>query len=150
LKNLLRLFFSKPLLSVALPFPLAIFCGVLFSSGGVQLHHLSPDSILHIAIFVQLCETFLGIHPHFDLFRSLFSLNPYPNLRNIAGVGALISSFVPAWRRNISRILCAVRLGIGKQSGFISITMLLLFQRGPLGLRSTVTSGVCLMAMLIR
>ena len=37
----------------------------------------------------------------------------------------LISSFVLAWRRSIFRILCAVRLGIGKRSGFISITMLL-------------------------
>ena len=32
LKRLLILFFSKPLLSVALPFPLVIFCGVFFSS----------------------------------------------------------------------------------------------------------------------
>jgi len=140
----------KAFVERGLAIPACNFLRGLLFFWGVQLHHLSPDSILHIAIFVQLCETFLGIHPHFDLFRSLFSLNPYPNLRNIAGVGVLISSFVPAWRRNISRILCAVRLGIGKQSGFISITMLLLFQRGPLGLRSTVTSGVCLMAMLIR
>ena len=36
---------------------------------------------------VQLCEAFLGIHPHFDLFKSLFSLNPYPNVRNIARAG---------------------------------------------------------------
>ena len=60
--------------------------GLLFF-WGIQLHHLTPNSILHIAIFVQLCETFLGIHPHFELFKSLFSLNPYPNLRNIAKVG---------------------------------------------------------------
>ena len=53
----------------------------------IQLHHLTPDSILHIAIFVQLCEVFLGIYPHFDLFKSLFSLNLCPNLRSIAKVG---------------------------------------------------------------
>jgi len=63
LKELLKLFFSKPLLSVALPFPLATFCGVFFFFWGIQLHHLTPDSILHIAIFVQLCEAFLGIIP---------------------------------------------------------------------------------------
>ena len=45
----------------------------------IQLHHLTPTSILHISIFVHLCEAFLGIYPHFDLFKSLFSLNPYPN-----------------------------------------------------------------------
>ena len=87
LKKLLRLFFSKPLLSVVLPFPFATSCGGFFSSGGIQLHHLIPESILHIAIFIQLCEAFLGIHPHFDLFKSLFSLNPCPNLRNIARIG---------------------------------------------------------------
>ena len=123
--------------------------GLLFFKG-VQLHHLTPDSVLHIAIFVQLCEAFLGIHPHFDLFKSLFSLNPYPNLRNIARVGVLIFSFALAWRRSISRILCTVRLGIGKRSGFISITMLPLFRKGLLDLQSIVTSGVCLLVMLIR
>ena len=65
---------------------LAIPAFLLFFRG-VQLHHLTPNSILHIVIFVQLCEVFLGVHPHFDLFKSLFSLNPYPNLRNIARVG---------------------------------------------------------------
>ena len=88
--------------------------------------------VLFIYHSIQLCEAFLGIHPHFDLFKSLFSLNPYPNLRNIARVGVLISSFALAWQRSISHILCAVRLGIGKRSGFISITMLLLFRRGLL------------------
>ena len=62
---------------------------------GVQLHHLTPDSILHIAIFVQLCEAFLGIHPHFDLFKSLFSLNLCPNLRNAARVGGADLQFRP-------------------------------------------------------
>ena len=62
---------------------------------GIQLHHLTPDSILHIAIFVQLCEAFLGIHPHFDLFRSLSSLNLCPNLRNIARIGGVDLQFCP-------------------------------------------------------
>jgi hypothetical protein len=34
---------------------------------GVQLHQLTPNSILHIAYFVTLCESFLGIKPHFLL-----------------------------------------------------------------------------------
>ena len=129
----------KTFVERGLAIPACDFLRGLLFFWGVQLHHLTPDSILHIAILVQLCEAFLGIHPQFDLFKSLFSLNPYPNLRNIARVGVLISSFVLAWRRSISRILCAVRLGIGKRSGFISITMLLLFRRGLLDLRSRVT-----------
>ena len=62
----------------------------------------------------------------------------------------LISSFTLAWRRSISHILCTVRLGIGKQSGFILITMLLLFRKGLLDLRSSVTSGMRMLIMLIR
>jgi hypothetical protein len=34
---------------------------------GVQLHQLTPNSILHFASFIALCESFLGIKPHFIL-----------------------------------------------------------------------------------
>jgi hypothetical protein len=42
------------------------FRGRLFAYG-VQLHQLTPNSILHIACFVTLCESFLGIEPHWIL-----------------------------------------------------------------------------------
>jgi hypothetical protein len=45
--------------------------GLLFVYG-VQLHQLTPNSLLHIAYFVTLCESFLGIEPHFLLWRSIF------------------------------------------------------------------------------
>jgi hypothetical protein len=38
--------------------------GLLFVYG-VQLHRLTQNSILHIACFITLCESFLGIDPHF-------------------------------------------------------------------------------------
>jgi hypothetical protein len=41
-------------------------CGLLFVYG-VQLHQLTPNSILHIACFITLCESFLGIDPHWVL-----------------------------------------------------------------------------------
>ena len=31
---------------------------------GIQLPHLTPQSILHLSIFTHFCETFLGILPH--------------------------------------------------------------------------------------
>jgi hypothetical protein len=40
--------------------------GLLFVYG-VQLHQLTPNSILYIACFVTLCKSFLGIEPHFLL-----------------------------------------------------------------------------------
>jgi hypothetical protein len=45
--------------------------GLLFVYG-VQLHQLTPNSLLHIAYFVTLCESFLGIESHFLLWRSIF------------------------------------------------------------------------------
>jgi preprotein translocase subunit Sec61beta len=33
----------------------------------LNLTHLNPNSILQVAIFVHLCEAFLGILPHFGL-----------------------------------------------------------------------------------
>uniref|UniRef100_A0ACD5WTT1 Uncharacterized protein n=1 Tax=Avena sativa TaxID=4498 RepID=A0ACD5WTT1_AVESA len=41
---------------------------------GLQLHQLTPNSILHIACFITLCECWLGIEPHFGLFKKLFKL----------------------------------------------------------------------------
>jgi hypothetical protein len=39
---------------------------------GLELHHLSPSGILHIAAFVTLCEANMGIEPHFDLWKYFF------------------------------------------------------------------------------
>jgi hypothetical protein len=49
--------------------------GLLFMYG-VQLHQLTPNSILHITCFITLCESFLGIEPHFLLWKYLFWLRP--------------------------------------------------------------------------
>ena len=41
----------------------------------VELQHLTPNGVQHMAAFVALCEGFLGISPHFDLWRYLFTVN---------------------------------------------------------------------------
>jgi len=41
----------------------------------VELQHLTPNGIQHIVAFVALCEGFLGINPHFDLWWYLFTIN---------------------------------------------------------------------------
>jgi hypothetical protein len=46
------------------PFPR----GLLFTYG-IQLHDLNPNTVLHIACFITLCECFLGIEPHWALWR---------------------------------------------------------------------------------
>ena len=40
----------------------------------VSLCNLDPNTILHISIFIHFCEAYLGILPHFNLFRYLFWL----------------------------------------------------------------------------
>ncbi|KAK1662737.1 hypothetical protein QYE76_050896 [Lolium multiflorum] len=45
--------------------------GLLFMYG-LQLHHLTPNSILHISIFITLCESFLGIQPNLSLWKRIF------------------------------------------------------------------------------
>nr|ABA95252.1 retrotransposon protein, putative, Ty3-gypsy subclass [Oryza sativa Japonica Group] len=62
------------------------FRGIL-SFYGISLHHLNPNSIVHIANFVHVCEAFLGIKPHFALFRRIFFLKPQPNKSKPCVVG---------------------------------------------------------------
>ncbi|KAK1618434.1 hypothetical protein QYE76_023951 [Lolium multiflorum] len=62
--------------------------GLLFVYG-LQLHHLTPNSILHISIFITLCECFLGVHPNGALWKRIFLLrrNGSHNIAyNIGGV----------------------------------------------------------------
>ena len=40
----------------------------------VELQHLNPNGIQHITEFVALCEGFLGISPHFDLWLYFFTV----------------------------------------------------------------------------
>jgi hypothetical protein len=40
---------------------------------GVELHNFNPNSIAQAAIFAAVCEGFLGIDPHWDLWAHLFS-----------------------------------------------------------------------------
>ena len=40
----------------------------------IELQYLNPNRIQHMAAFVALCEGFLGISPHFDLWRHFFAL----------------------------------------------------------------------------
>jgi len=40
---------------------------------GVELQHLNPNGIQHISAFIVLCEGYLGIEPHFELWRYFFA-----------------------------------------------------------------------------
>ena len=63
--------------------------GILFTYG-VQIWQLAPNSILQLAIFITLCEGFLGIEPHFGLWKKIFWLKRHSNAADpyvLGGVG---------------------------------------------------------------
>ncbi|MBW8728243.1 MAG: hypothetical protein JF625_24255 [Inquilinus limosus] len=68
--------------------------GLLFFYG-VQLHHLSPNSLLHIACFITLCECWLGIEPHFGLFQKLYSVRRQSGSDGVYPIGGFIISLSP-------------------------------------------------------
>ena len=47
------------------------FLRKLLAYYGISLLHLNPNSILHLSIFINLCEAYLGIEPHFNLQSKL-------------------------------------------------------------------------------
>jgi hypothetical protein len=65
--------------------------GLLFVYG-VQLHQLTPNSFLHIACFITFCESFLGIEPHFFLWKFLFRLRPSVALSKKPELGGAVIS----------------------------------------------------------
>jgi hypothetical protein len=64
------LFFAFLLRGFSFP-PHPFLRGLLFAYG-IQLHDLNPNTILHIACFITLCECFLRIEPHWALWRQIF------------------------------------------------------------------------------
>jgi hypothetical protein len=64
-------FFSAYALAGLVP-PLSSFFLMLLEFYGLQLHHLSPNSITLVAIFIHLCEMFVGVRPPVRLFRRFF------------------------------------------------------------------------------
>ncbi|RLN39053.1 putative gypsy-type retrotransposon protein [Panicum miliaceum] len=76
-----------PFANCCLALPSSYFFRGLLGFYKIKHYHLPPNSILHISIFVHLCEAFLRIRLHFNLFRYLFRLKPQPDEDNPALVG---------------------------------------------------------------
>ena len=84
-----RIFYTWGLQHPAHPFLLG-----LLEEWKIWLHHLNPTGMLHIAGFVTVCEAFLRIDPHVDLFREMFVGRPV-TLRRDAGASRSEASIVP-------------------------------------------------------
>jgi hypothetical protein len=61
-------------ISYGLALPISPFFLLLLEEFGLQLQHLTPHFVLQVAIFVHLCEMFVGVPPCTSLFRYFFML----------------------------------------------------------------------------
>jgi hypothetical protein len=53
----------------------------------IEYLNLNPNGIFHTSVFVHFCEAFLGIKPHWILFRKFFRVKPQPSTNNPRVVG---------------------------------------------------------------
>jgi hypothetical protein len=57
-----------------LEYPLSTFMSKVLRVYGIRTYHLSPRSILDLAVFAHLCEAFFATPPNLRLFRYLYKL----------------------------------------------------------------------------
>jgi hypothetical protein len=65
-----------PFLILGLALPISPFFRGLLDFYHLNLTHLNPNSILQVFVFVNLCEAYLGILPHFGLWKYLYHCRP--------------------------------------------------------------------------
>jgi hypothetical protein len=65
-----------PFLIHGLALPISPFFRDLLDFYHLNLTHLNPNSILQVSVFVHLCEAFLGVLPHFGLWKYLYHCRP--------------------------------------------------------------------------
>jgi hypothetical protein len=70
-----------------LSLPASDFFKSLMGYYGIEYLNLNPNGIFHTAVFIHFCEAFLGIKPHWVLFRKFFRVKPQPSASNPWVVG---------------------------------------------------------------
>jgi hypothetical protein len=81
-----------PYLFCGLALPISPFFLLLLEEFGLQLQHLTPHSILQVAIFVHFCEMFVGVEACTSLFRQFFVLVRFGKGKDHLGAYYLQSS----------------------------------------------------------
>jgi hypothetical protein len=70
-----------------LALPASDFFKGLFKYYGIKYLNLNPNEIFHVSVFVHFREAFMGIKPHWVLFRKFFRLKPQPSANDPRVVG---------------------------------------------------------------
>jgi hypothetical protein len=70
-----------------LALPASDFFKGLLNYYGIEYLNLNPNGVFHVSVFVHFCEAFLGIKPHWVLFRKFFRLKPQSSANDPRVVG---------------------------------------------------------------
>lgn len=73
-----------------LSLPLSAFTRGVLTHYGLQVHHLTPSGVLHLSCFVTLCECFLGVLPHFGLWKHFFKVVPHLKEGRVPACGVAV------------------------------------------------------------
>jgi hypothetical protein len=71
--------------------PASDFFKGLLDYYSIEYLNLNPNGIFHVSVFVHFCEAFLGIKPHWVLFRKFFCVKPQPSANDPRVVGGAAS-----------------------------------------------------------
>jgi hypothetical protein len=92
--------------------PASRFMRALLHYYGVELHNFNPNSIAQAAIFAAVCEGFLGIDPHWDLWTHLFSAELFASTTEVKKV-----------RMAVRAGGCTLQLRPGRMQQYIPATL---------------------------
>jgi hypothetical protein len=70
-----------------LALPASYFFKGLLKYYGIEYLNLNPNGIFHVSVFVHFSEAFVGIKPHWILFRKFFRGKPQPSTNDPLVVG---------------------------------------------------------------
>jgi hypothetical protein len=106
-----------PFLISGLALPVSPFFHGLLDFYELNLTHLNLNFILQVSIFVQLCEAFLRILPHFGLWKYLYHCRPGMLGDSTNLLAALAWSFVAGGNQSTSTFLLRTTSKGGTLSG---------------------------------
>jgi hypothetical protein len=72
-----------------LALPASDFFKGLLNYYGIEYLNLNPNGIFHVSVIIHFCEAFLGIKPHWVLFRKFFRVKPQPSANDPRVVGGV-------------------------------------------------------------
>jgi hypothetical protein len=91
------------------------FLHCFFYYFGISLNHLTSNAILHLSVFIHLCEDFIGIIPSI----SLFHLKPHPRSDSTSPLGGCGIQFLQGKKALFFIMILLILFGTGIPSGFI-------------------------------